>query len=108
MLSSEIIHILIFLSDWPDLSSDTDSERSEVEAIIGGDEGSPPHPGAPSSPPTMQQSLTELDDRNKDPTAQQIMSLLNELGHSNIVEESSQLEHDVYRCVNCVGRPMIV
>ena len=109
--------MLIFFLEWPDYSteSDTDSEHSEVEAIIGGVEGvdshTPPHPGAPSSQPHISPEADQssiYNSSNEDPTAQQIMSLLNELGHSNIVEESTQLEFSLFRCNNCIGRPQIV
>ena len=114
--------------DWPDYSSgsDSDSERSEVEAIIGGPDSlddssssaTPSHPGAPTlqgahGTPEASYMLdpprhSPAYDAPEDHTAQQIMSLLNELGTSNIVEESTQLEYSVFRCNNCIGRPHIV
>jgi len=102
------------LEDWPDYSTDEDSETSEVEAIVGGSDRdakehintadtsmldtSPSHPNA--SPEGSSKHVIPPEDQ----TAHKIMHLLTEIGNSNLVERTSFADVNFLHCSHCMGR----
>ena len=103
---------MIPFADWPDYTSESDSEASEVEAIVA-DSSAPPtsttfSPAAQSTPhrpqphDPSQSPLAAVPET--DHTAQRIMHLLTEIGHSNLVDRSMVSEGGYVNCNHCRGK----
>ncbi len=109
-----IFRCVCLFSEWPDLT-ESDSDDSAVEAIVGDNQSTSQGSGAqskanpaPSTPPpppypatSSSSTQSNIPDEN---TAQRIMHLLTELGSSNLVQSPSFAERNFLHCPNCTGR----
>ena len=111
----KVYHVTVGIcTDWPDYTS-SDSDASEVEAIVGGAEvaASPTTPTEIHSKDGLAQpaSPTSTDKWNipqEDHTAQRIMHLLTEIGNSNLVDPNTFSEINFIHCNRCTGRILSV
>ena len=102
----------LVLAEWPNYS-DSDSE---VEAhVVSPDASSNPYLPADTSasssaalPDTSPASPHAPPPQPTDNTAAQIMHLLTELGHSNLVDRNVYMQERFIHCTNCTGHLLIV
>ncbi|XP_013386833.1 golgin subfamily A member 2 isoform X2 [Lingula anatina] len=98
------------LDDWPDYgSSSSDSDVSEVEAVIAGSPSSSKTeskstPAASSPNPAAKNPEQQSTWTPQDETAHKIMHLLNELGNPNMVQNVAFSERNFHPCTHCKGR----
>jgi hypothetical protein len=107
-----ITNFLIIFPDWPDYTSDSDadSDISEVDAIV------TTRADVAQDAMEMEQAISNDEDSGQqqwdipveDNTAQKIMHLLSEIGHSNIVEKVPFSERNFLPCACCTGKLQIV
>ena len=112
---------MLMISDWPDYTSSSgDSDTSEVERIVAGQEVASPHRDHANQDHANPEAHTaEAQDTDvamdtshpaqwnipeEDHTAQRIMSLLTEIGTSNLVERTLQEDRHFLHCIHCTGR----
>ena len=115
------------LEDWPDYSTDTDSDASEVEAIVASSASSvqpadsqPPNQASHTANANLNMNINATDTssdssgvtntnraqwnpQKTDQTAQQIMNLLTEIGHSRLLPGETTRESFIH-CDHCKGR----
>ncbi|ELT96212.1 hypothetical protein CAPTEDRAFT_209723 [Capitella teleta] len=97
------------LEDWPDYNtSGDDSDASEVERIVGSEEirndskSSTPLKTPPNKEVAAAEVTSPWSAAEEDHTAQRIMSLLTEMGNSNLVLNLDDTHF--LHCIHCTGR----
>ena len=109
------------LVDWPDYTSSESDTESEVEAIVSGkDNISPriPSEEEQTTPTMSEQEVTKhihvpvaqhVAVPQTDNTANKILNLLSEIGHSNLVDHPTTcIDHNFLPCKYCKGQVQIV
>ncbi|XP_064650352.1 golgin subfamily A member 2-like isoform X2 [Lineus longissimus] len=100
---------------WPDYTSDSsaDSDISEVDAIVTtradvAQDAMQVENVTNENATSSQQERQQWDIPVQDNTAQKIMHLLSEIGHSNVVEKVPFTERNFLPCACCTGQLQVV
>ncbi|KAL3872084.1 hypothetical protein ACJMK2_040039 [Sinanodonta woodiana] len=95
--------------EWPDYTSSESDVESEVEAIVGGKEHDAYFESPDSTDNTEHENIIQATKEApathevKDSTANKILNLLSEIGHSNLVDRSGFAENNFHPCKFCRG-----
>ncbi|KAK3088299.1 hypothetical protein FSP39_017253 [Pinctada imbricata] len=102
--------------DWPDYTSSESDSESEVETIVGGKNSI--SPATPVNEEEITPVVTEHETSKHinqvpvaqtDNTANKILNLLSEIGHSNLVDHPTTcIDHNFLPCKYCKGKVQIV